>query len=384
MPITELDLPAFRPQAFNATAPGTMQPRPRDPNAPMPYGEQMGNVGQAIMNGLGGAARFIFGVPGAGSLQERAVTAATQPAVTPPPPAGAMASAGPLTSGGPDRVGGAQAMPAAAKVDAPAAAAPRSRKSGAAPAAAPAAGALVPGETGFYMGDQLVPYGTKFNMSGDGSYSQVGAGGAGGGGAGGGGAGGLIDPRNYFPDVVGQQMRYARMAADDILKNAGSGDQLGYSARLRALSAVYLNGLAGVGQGGANSFNNSAASVMNQNTAAQTSRYTSDNSLKGDLARSAAQRYGAELGYESHMDANQVAREGQILTAETPVPIGQSMVPGIGGIPTPVTTYGMRSRNGGMPTPVDNKAKPQVGKEYTDGKGNRAVYNADGSWTAVK
>lgn len=378
---------------INAARPGVMAPQPaapRLPGDPLPYGEQMGNIGSALLNGVGNIGRFITSAPGStGPLSwlpsmanNPAVAAATTQAPVPPPSATAQASGNPT-------VPSSAAAPLAAPATAPAA--PRPRTGGTARAAAPAAGtpALIPGETGFYIGDQLVPYGTTYNP-GSGATTLPGgvpaaagaAGGAAAGGVGPGGvpAGALIDPRQYFPDLVGQQMGYARNAAEEILQQAGSGSSLGYSARLRALASVYLNGLAGVGQGGANNFNSATAGIINQNTSSAAARYGSDNSLTGDLARSAATLGAAQIGATSAENI-EAGRDERYFA--TPQPSGTQLVPGVGGIPTPVTTYAMPQRGGQQPKPVSaggGGATPEKGAKTTR---NGVTYTYNGrQWVA--
>jgi hypothetical protein len=293
---------------------------------PLTYGQEMGNVGGALARGAGAVARFIFNYPGGGGpLDANRLTAAqaVAPAITPPPAVGTM------TSGGPDRVGGAQAMPTASTVAQPRAAAPAKSRSAASPAAAPAAEALIPGETGFYMGNQLVPYGTRFGMDGAGNVTQLSGPGGAGPAPGGGGAayasgGGLIDPRAYFSEMVRAQMNFADAAADRILSQAGNGHQLGYSARLRALTSAYNNGLAQVGQGGANTFNSVTGQMENTRVDAAMRDITSQRALTGDLARAGATVRAAELGANSQDYAHTLLDDRFYAT---PQPTGVQMLP---------------------------------------------------------
>lgn len=259
--------------------------------------------------------------------------------------------------------------------------------------------ALIPGETGFYVGDQLVPYGTTFRVGGDGGVMQLNnfastpsSGGAGGRAptsampAGATGAvpyqDALIDPRAYFREAVAAQMSFAQRAADAILSQAGSGSDLGYSARLRALSSIFNNGLAAVGQGGANTFNSATASMANASTSAAASDMASQRHLIGDLARSSATVRAAELGADSQDYAHTLADDRFY---STPQLAGQTMLPGVGGIPTPVPTYAMPQRRA-MPKAVTN-----LGPEAADGDRGMApgpggamvpVVRKNGKWVA--
>lgn len=386
----DLQLPAF--QQFNATPPGTMRPQPPDPNAPMPYGQQMRNVGGSFLDGMGAALRFLVSAPGSGGPLDVRRFDGSQAQANVTTPQAAPVSA----SGGPDRVGGPQsapdALPAASTVAKSTAKPTGTARSGAATPAVPPEPGLVPGVTGYYLNDRLVPYG--YDPGAPGGVPQApgaampAAGGRGGAPAvaygGVPGQGALIDPRSYFPDVVGQQLSYARRAADEILSAAGSGSELGYSARLRALTGVYLNGLAQVGQGGANNFNSATAGMFGDVTRAGAQMYSSDNSLKGDLARASASRYSADLGFASNVMQDDTRRY-ELETSSVPTGTELAADP-VTHMAVPTTTYGQRpARAGAMPTPYNtNKPKLVAGQEYTDRAGNRAIYQQDGSWKPVK
>lgn len=332
-------------------------------------------------------------------------------------PAALPAPVAPATSGGPDRVGGAQAMPtqdpasvvakasgAAAPKKGAATAAPPPRTPTAAPAATPEAEPLIPGVTGFFMNDQLVPFGTRFAVNGNGvtqlnnfSAAPAAAGGAtvGGSRAGqvasamptAGGAVGaipfqssLIDPRTYFAEVVKAQMQFADAAAQRILDQAGSGRELGFSAKLRALASIYNNGLAQVGQGGANNFNSSSASMANAATDAASRALVSNNALTGDLARANATLGAAQIGADASL-AVEDRRDDRHFS--TPVMAGQQMLPGVGGIPTPVTTFAVPQRRGAMPKPVTElSTAPKEGDTGKTTTGQAVVFK-NGKWVAA-
>jgi hypothetical protein len=323
---------------------------------------------------------------------------------------GAAAPAMPqaLTSGGPDRAGGPQASvadPAAAVPKAPGA--PAAKKAG--PAAAPprdAAPALIPGETGFYMGDQLVPYGTRFDVNGNGGVTQLnnfastpGAASAGGGGGGaqsaaampaaGGGIpyqGQLIDPRGFFEQMAAAQMRYADTAAQRMLAQAGNGSDLGYSAKLRALASVYLNGLAGVGQGGANTFNSASAGMANAQTDAAARMFASQNALKGSLANAGAHVHAADLGFETNQEQNALRQyeleSGSVQNGS------QVATDPVTKLSMPVPTYAQRpsraamAAGNAMPKAYDNpyaQKIPEGAKQTFNGK---SYVRHGGKWEA--
>lgn len=365
------------------------------------------NTALRVPNAFGANIPFI---PDNGWLSSATPYSDRLPRAAAPAPTATVA---PATSGGPDRVGGPQAMPSAqdpASVVAKASGSAAPKKGAAttppprAPAAAPAAGELIPGVTGFYMNDQLVPYGARFAVSGGGAPVQLDnfastSGAAGGSAAAGsragqvaasmpvaGGAGaiphqnGLIDPRTYFDAMVKAQMRFADAAAERMLSQAGSGRELGFSAKLRALAAVYNNGLAQVGQGGANNFNSASASMANTATDAAARRDVSANALIGDLARANATMGAAQIGADATLEAEGMRDERHF---STPVIAGQTMLPGLGGQPVPVPTYAVPQRRGAMPKPVTQlSTAPKEGDTGKTTAGQSVVYK-NGKWVAA-
>jgi len=174
-------------------------------------------------------------------------------------------------------------------------------------------------------------------------------------------------------------MSFADAAASKILGAAGSGDQLGYSARLRALASVYLNGLAGVGQGGANNFNSASASMANATTDAEARKLSSQNALTGDLARAAATTYSADVGANAQITTETMRDNRFNLTAQQ---IGQDFLPaGPGGMLTPTPRMAMPNRKTGTLDPLT--PAPKEGDKGVapgpDGK-QRPVTYKNGQW----
>lgn len=340
-------LPPPLPLGTNLLPPGSMAPDAAP--AQSTYGQQMSNIGNFLLGGIGDAARFLVSAPGSGSPLAPGAAAA-------PAPAPRTANASTLAAADAANVPAVTPLqPAAAPAAAGAPRAPRAPR-----AAGAGAPALIPGETGYYNeANQLVPYGVSFPAPGA-------AGGAGAPMRGmPAGANNLIDPRSYFPDAVAQQLDYARAAANSILNMAGDGGQLGYSARLRALSSVYNNGLAQVGQGGANTFNSGIANILGSQASANATLGAAGINASTASADRALQREMLQEQFYA-----------------TPRATGTELVPGLGGIPTPVTTYGLPQRGGGM-APISaggEKAKPKEGAKQTY---NGASYTyTQGQWKA--
>lgn len=297
---------------------------------------------------------------------------ATRPAVTPPATADAGAGAG-----------RGKVTPASANPDtpAPASAVARTPRPARAPAAAPAAPGLVPGETGFYVGDRLLPYGQTFTLRGDGTTSfdtpnsPVAA-----------ATSGLVDPRAYFRDLVQQQQDYAARALGNAMQAAGDPGSLGYSARLRAAAAMYGVPIAGQGIGGASAYNSALAGIINQGVQSATQLQTSQNALTGDLARADASVRSANIGarpYNEQMALRQYEFEN------TPRPAGSAIeYDPVTKTPIVVPTYALpplRSAGpGGMPRPINParpKAEPQEGATGKTPDGRSVVYK-QGQWVA--
>ena len=231
------------------------------------------------------------------------------------------------------------------------------KTAGAMPAGAPAP--LVPGETGFYMNDQLVPYGTRFDVTG-GVVRQIG--GAGGGGADlsglpGGGKmrdGQFVDYRDAVEYGLQAQQRlfdYGRAALGGI-----NGAELGAGSRMRALASMMgTNNGVGNAVSGANQINQAIASITSAETSA-----------------------GATLGAagiraESEADRTlELARQFN----NTPRSIGQtSVLDSVTGLTTNQTHFGMPA--GAEPLkPIDAaipKPKPVEGATGTLKDGRRFI-----------
>lgn len=316
--------------------------------APSTYGQQMANVGGALFNLLGNAGRFLVSAPGSGS-PFAAGNAPVAP-VVPSTPANAAGLAQADAANVP-------AVTAAVPAAKPAAAAAAPAAGGTKAAAAPKAPALIPGETGYYNeNNQLVPYGVNL-------AAGVPAAGVKGAPA---GAAGLIDPRGFFPSAVDAQMQYAREAANSILNMAGDGSQLGYSARLRALSAIFNNGLAQVGQGGANNYNSGITGMVGSQLSADAQRATA----------------GINAGIASADRA--LAREDMMTRFyATPQAIGSEMVTDpLTKMSVPRPLYGVPQRGGGFATIGDSAAatKPKEGATGKTPDGRAVVYK-NGTWT---
>lgn len=323
--------------------------------APSTYGQQMSNVGGALLGLLGNAGRFLVSAPGSGSpfAPGAAPALPTVPNTTATAAALAQADASNVPATAPQAA--KPASPTAPTAATPGSGTPKA-------AAAPKAPALIPGETGYYNeANQLVPYGVNL------------AGGAAAPGAAGAplkglpaGSANLIDPRGYFPSAVDAQMQYAREAANSILNMAGSGDQLGYSARLRALSAIFNNGLAQIGQGGANSYNSNVAGMIGSQ-------------LSADAQRAVA---GTQAGIASADRA--LAREDMMTRFySTPVAMGSEMVTDpLTKMSVPRPLYGVPQRGGGFATIGDSAAatKPKEGATGKTPDGRAVVYK-NGAWT---
>lgn len=242
------------------------------------------------------------------------------------------------------------------------AATPRTPKSGgtktagAMPAGAPAP--LIPGETGFFMNDQLVPYGTRFLASGDGTVRQLDGGGAGGSGLAGLPGGGKIvngrfaDPRDALEYGFQLQTQYRNDSMAEILRLAGDGGQLGFRAKIGALANAF----------GGNNFGTNAVSGANSLNSAIAS-------LAGAEAGAGATMGAAQL---RHQDAAALLTENAYQFDNTPRTVGQtSVTDGLTGLTTNQTTSAMPPvrGSGGMPRTIDAakpKAKPKIGDTFTD------------------
>jgi len=347
--------------------------------APMTYGQQMSAVGNALLGVLGGAGRFITNAPGSGGPLDRlvgglaapnasqaaTVLPAAQAAVTPTPTPAATT---------PPAVKAANAPTNAAAAPPPVAPLTPRRAPGGGGAATATGPALIPGETGYYnQNNQLVPYGV--DLGANGSFGPTAAAAARGGYAPGAegkmpgmpaGAGNLIDPRMYFPSMVQAQMDYANAAANSILNKAGDGSELGYSARLRALSAIYNNGLAQVGQGGGNTFNAGISNILGSEASAGATL-----GAAGIQASTASADRAAQRELQEFMFKNTAQNMGSITTPTGP-----------GGMPVTVTTTGMPNGTGGLnPTrPQQERAKPKEGATQVF-NGTTYTY-ANGNWKA--
>lgn len=242
------------------------------------------------------------------------------------------------------------------------------------PAGAPAP--LVPGVTGFYMNDQLVPYGTMFRASGDGSVQQIsGAGGGGGGGAAsgsklmanlpGGGAianGRFVDPRDALEYGFRLQSQYRDDSIRAILDNAGDGSQLGYRARVGALAQAFgANNFGQTSVGGANALNQALAHITGAEIGAGATIGAANIGLKGREAEIAAQR---------ELHGTDSVPTGTVLGSD---PLTHMAVP--------LTTYGQRpTKAGAMPLSYTEQApKPKDGATGKTPDGRAVVYK-NGEW----
>lgn len=323
--------------------------------APSTYGQQMSNVGSALLGVLANAGRFLVSAPGSGSpfaagAPGAPVTAPVSPTVTNAVNAATLANA--------DASSVQATAPQAAK---PAAAAGTGAARAPAAPAIPAAPKLIPGETGYFNeANQLVPYGVNL-------AAGVPAAGA----APRGlptGAANLIDPRGYLNDTIAAQLGFARRAADDILAAAGSGSDLGYSARLRALTGVYNNGLAQTGMGGVNNFNTDISRILGSQLSAD------------------AQRAAASIGAGTASADRAAAREDQMFRFAN-----SAQVIGTDTFTDPLTRaqvtrnlYGMPNMKGGF-SPLESPGsttatKPKEGATGKTPDGRAVVYK-NGTWT---
>lgn len=357
-------LPLLQPQMFNALPPGALRPNQPDPNAAPSYGDQMGNVGRFLMNAVGAGANFLFNAPGGGGLLDAKRLMADTPVLpamsAPAPTAAAKTAAMPATPEAP----AAAALPA--PVRAAATGAPKAAGAGTSasmPAGAPAP--LVPGETGFFMNDTLVPYGTRFLASGDGTTRQIsGPGGAPGSpmdGLPGGGKmvnGKFVDPRDALEYGFRLQSQYRDESMAQILRLAGDGGALGFRAKIGALANAFGgNNFGATSVGGANSLNSAIASITSSEMSSDATRYSADQHLKGVRENVASQN-------QYHMTDS--------------VPMGTSLqVDPVTKMAVPTTVYGQRpTKAGAMPMPYDNKPaapKPTEGATGTLPDGRRFV-----------
>lgn len=233
---------------------------------------------------------------------------------------------------------------------------------------------LVPGVTGFQVNDgPVVPFGTRFMVSGDGTAQQLGgAGGAGGGlydNLPGGGKmvnGRFADPRDALEMGFRLQSQYRDESMRQILALAGNGGELGYRARVAALAQAFgQNNFGGAAVSGSNALNQAIAHITGAGIGAGASMYGSDAALTGHLAGI------AEQGRQFDITPKPIGTE-----------VGRDPLTGMG---VPLTTYGQLP---GAPAyrglSTTRPQTYQAGKEYTDKAGNRAVYQADGTWKPVK
>lgn len=307
-----------------------------------------GGAGPSLADLFGARANDIAGMltPSAGAPATRAAPAAAASAA----PLVTTAQPAPYTQA--DAAAAAGTGPTTALVQAaptPAARTPTTggRANASMPASAPAP--LVPGETGFYMGDQLVPYGTRFLASGTGGVTQLG----GGGGSGGGGVydnlpgggklvgGRFADPRDALEVGFRLQTQYRNESMAEILRQAGNGGDLGFRAKIGALAQAFGgNNFGATSVGGANSLNQAIAHIA-----------------------------GAELGANATLGAAQAhagATNAQTLEHAyqfdaTPKAVGQTSVEDpLTHLTTNQTSYAMPAPrgSGGQPRVIDT-AKPQ-------------------------
>lgn len=240
------------------------------------------------------------------------------------------------------------------------------------PAGAPAP--LIPGETGFYIGDKLVPYGTTLNLSGAGE-SLPGGGNAGGSAPGiydnlpGGGKrinGRFVDPRDALEVGFRMQAAYRDDSMRQILALAGNGGDLGFRAKISALAQAFgQNNFASVGVGGANALNSAIAS------------------LEGAQAGAGATLGAARI--RSQDNAANLAEQGYQFDT-TPKAVGQTSVTDpLTGLSSNQTSYALPAPrgSGGMPQivqPEKPKAALTDGTVGYDRKTGKATVVKDGKW----
>lgn len=278
----------------------------------------------------------------------------------------------------------------------PVAAAPRTpmsegtKTAGGMPAGAPAP--RIPGETGHYVGDRLVPYGTTMGF-GNGGFV---------------GLAGEYRGYNEAQDPIAMMKRGYDMQLsylDEVQRKIGApqyttGDKVtklvpGWAERAGAISRAAGNpDFTATGMSGANTVNNNQTSAHTAAVKAVTDMYGFDQNLAGNQVAAAANVEGhrlsagatagaAQLGYNANVLRD--ATENRKLDTDTVQSGGEVQI--INGLPVVVPTFTSRKAiAAGMPTAAEARqsAKRVPGKEYTDGKGNRAIYNTDGSYTPVK
>jgi hypothetical protein len=188
------------------------------------------------------------------------------------------------------------------------------------------------------------------------------------GGGGGTIAGRFVNPSDAIANGYAQQLAYQRASIANLLDAFSRSD--GLAATKAALAhTIGLNNFGSVQGQGVNTINSAIGGIAAAGQGAGAAMYNAELGLAGRLAEIGEQHYQAETGS---------------------IPVGTTLQrdPATG-LSVPVTVYGQRpSRAGQMPTLYDagnaRQAKPQVGKQYVDKNGNRAVYNADGTYTPVK
>lgn len=189
-------------------------------------------------------------------------------------------------------------------------------------------------------------------------------------GGGGGTIGGrFVNPSDAIATGYAQQLAYQQASLSNLLDAFRNSD--GLAATKHALAtAVGLNNFGSVQGQGINTVNSALGNIAAAGAGANASMYGSTLGYLGHLATVGEQHYEAATGS---------------------VPVGTTLqTDPVTHLGVPVTVYGQRPGNiGQMPklyeeTQNARQPKPQPGKIYVDKAGNRATYNADGTYTPVK
>jgi hypothetical protein len=241
------------------------------------------------------------------------------------------------------------------------------------PAGAPAP--LIPGETGFYVGDRLVPYGTTVGY-GNGGFV---------------GLAGEYRGYNEAQDPIAMLKRGYNMNLaylDEVSKQIGApqysptGNKLapGWAERAAAISRVAGSpDFTATGMSGANNVNTNQTNAYTAGVQSGSQAYTADQNLAGHKVSA-----GATLGAAQARAAIDRAQleENQYQFTVTPRPVGQTQFTDpLTNLTTAETSYALppaRGQLGGMPRVV-NSAKPKA--SYPDGS---RVQLKDGRMATMK
>lgn len=266
------------------------------------------------------------------------------------------------------------------------------KTAGAMPAGAPdplvpAAPALIPGETGYYVGDELRPFGTTQTFSGGGRVGE--------------GAIPLpMSPYDMMRRGYDMQLSYldevSRKIGSDLGYMTFNGKDPGYAARAAAISRAAGNpDFAATGMSGANTINTNQTNERNTGVKAATDVYGFDQNLAGNKVTAAAGVEGHRLSAGGTVGAAKVRAaqdnlqllESQYQHDTTPRPSGQTSIPSAipGMPPTTETSYALPPvrGSGGMPRVIDSsKPKPALidGTTGTDKKTGKATVVKNGQW----